>query len=76
MAVTLRYFEEMDCASDYESTLGLSNGALRGILGRALMTMRKRLRPASGSPGETSPCLNDTIHEEIEGWLAADSTNN
>ncbi len=45
MAVTLRYFEEMDYAS-IESTLGLSNGALRGILGRALMTMRKRLRPA------------------------------
>jgi RNA polymerase sigma-70 factor (ECF subfamily) len=45
MAVTLRYLEEMDYAS-IESTLGLSNGALRGVLGRALRTMRKRLRPA------------------------------
>src|SRR5690349_7726989 len=42
MAITLRYFEEMDYAS-IESTLGLSNGALRGILGRAMTTMRKRL---------------------------------
>lgn len=48
MAVTLRYFEEMDYAS-IEGILGLSNGALRGILGRALMTMRKRLRPALAS---------------------------
>jgi RNA polymerase sigma-70 factor (ECF subfamily) len=45
MAVTLRYFEEMDYAS-IENTLGLSNGALRGILGRAMVTMRRRLRPA------------------------------
>ena len=45
LAVTLRYFEEMDYAS-IENTLGLSNGALRGILGRAMATMRKRLRPA------------------------------
>jgi RNA polymerase sigma-70 factor, ECF subfamily len=45
MAITLRYFEELDYAT-IERTLGLSNGALRGILGRALTTMRKRLRPA------------------------------
>ena len=45
MAITLRYFEELDYAT-IERTLGLSNGALRGILGRALITMRKRLRPA------------------------------
>jgi RNA polymerase sigma-70 factor (ECF subfamily) len=44
-ALTLRYFEEMDYAS-IERLLGLTNGALRGILGRALGTMRKRLRPA------------------------------
>ena len=44
-ALTLRYFEAMDYAA-IERTLGLSNGALRGILGRALATMRKRLRPA------------------------------
>ncbi len=43
-ALTLRYFEAMDYAA-IERTLGLSNGALRGILGRAMQTMRKRLRP-------------------------------
>jgi RNA polymerase sigma-70 factor, ECF subfamily len=44
-AVTLRYFEEMDYRT-IEKTLGLSNGALRGILGRSLAAMRKQLRPA------------------------------
>jgi len=44
-ALTLRYFEEMEYAT-IENTLGLTNGALRGILGRALATMRKQLRPA------------------------------
>jgi RNA polymerase sigma-70 factor (ECF subfamily) len=44
-ALTLRYFEAMDYAS-IERTLGLSNGALRGILGRAMSAMRQRLRPA------------------------------
>ncbi|MGH8101944.1 MAG: RNA polymerase sigma factor [Chthoniobacterales bacterium] len=44
-ALTLRYFEEMDYHT-IENTLGLSNGALRGILGRALASMRKQLRPA------------------------------
>jgi RNA polymerase sigma-70 factor (ECF subfamily) len=44
-AITLRYFETMDYAT-IERTLGLTNGALRGILGRALGTMRKRLRTA------------------------------
>jgi RNA polymerase sigma-70 factor (ECF subfamily) len=47
-AVTLRYFEDMDYRS-IENTLGLSNGALRGILGRALASMRKQLRPALAS---------------------------
>jgi RNA polymerase sigma-70 factor (ECF subfamily) len=47
-ALTLRYFEEMDYQS-IEKLLGLSNGALRGILGRALATMRKQLRPALAS---------------------------
>jgi len=45
MAVTLRYFEELDYAT-IEQTLGLTNGALRGILGRALGVMRRRLKPA------------------------------
>jgi RNA polymerase sigma-70 factor (ECF subfamily) len=44
-ALTLRYFEEMDYRT-IENTLGLTNGALRGILGRALASMRRQLRPA------------------------------
>lgn len=44
-ALTLRYFEEMDYRS-IENALGLTNGSLRGILGRALASMRKQLRPA------------------------------
>lgn len=47
-ALTLRYFEEMDYRS-IENMLGLSNGALRGILGRSLASMRKLLRPALAS---------------------------
>jgi RNA polymerase sigma-70 factor (ECF subfamily) len=47
-ALTLRYFEEMDYRS-IETTLGLTNGGLRGILGRALASMRKQLRPALAS---------------------------
>ena len=44
--IALRYLEEMDYAT-IERTLGLSNGALRGILGRALAAMRKRLKTNS-----------------------------
>jgi RNA polymerase sigma-70 factor, ECF subfamily len=47
-ALTLRYFEEMDYRS-IENTLGLTDGALRGILGRALAALRKQLRPAFAS---------------------------
>jgi RNA polymerase sigma-70 factor (ECF subfamily) len=47
-ALMLRYFEEMDYAT-IENTLGLTNGALRGILGRALASMRKQLKPALAS---------------------------
>ena len=47
-AVALRYLEDMDYAT-IERTLGLSNGALRGILGRALASMRKQLKPAIAS---------------------------
>ena len=47
-ALTLRYFEEMDYRT-IENTLGLTNGALRGILGRALASMRKQLRPSLAS---------------------------
>ena len=48
MAVTLRYFENLDYAT-IERMLGLTNGALRGILGRALGVMRRRLKPALAS---------------------------
>jgi RNA polymerase sigma-70 factor, ECF subfamily len=44
-ALTLRYFEHMDYRT-IENTLGLTNGALRGILGRAMASMRKQIRPA------------------------------
>jgi RNA polymerase sigma-70 factor (ECF subfamily) len=47
-ALALRYFEEMDYRT-MENTLGLTNGALRGILGRALASLRKQLRPALAS---------------------------
>jgi RNA polymerase sigma-70 factor (ECF subfamily) len=49
VALTLRYFDALDYAT-IEQTLGLTNGALRGILGRALQTMRKRLQPALAAP--------------------------
>ena len=49
LAITLRYFDALDYAT-IERTLGLTNGALRGILGRALQAMRKRLQPALASP--------------------------
>jgi RNA polymerase sigma-70 factor, ECF subfamily len=42
-ALTLRYLEELDYGS-IERLLDLSNGSLRGILGRALAIMRKRLK--------------------------------
>ena len=38
--------EEMDYQT-IENTLGLTNGSLRGILGRALATMRKQLALAA-----------------------------
>jgi RNA polymerase sigma-70 factor (ECF subfamily) len=47
-ALTLRYFEDMDYRT-IENRLGLTNGALRGILGRALASLRKQLRPALAS---------------------------
>jgi RNA polymerase sigma-70 factor, ECF subfamily len=47
-ALTLRYFEEMDYQS-IEKLLGISNGTLRGILGRTLASLRKQLRPALAS---------------------------
>ena len=43
-ALALRYLEELDYAT-VERLLDLSSGSVRGILGRALATMRKRLKP-------------------------------
>lgn len=45
IALTLRYLEGLDHRA-IEQTMGVSNGALRGILGRALATMRKALKPS------------------------------
>ena len=45
IALTLRYLDDMDHRK-IEETMGLTNGALRGILGRALATLRKTLKPA------------------------------
>jgi len=47
-AVTLRYLEGLDTRS-IESTMGLSSGALRGILGRALASLRKTLGPSAST---------------------------
>lgn len=47
-ALTLRYLEGLDHAA-IEQAMALSNGALRGVLSRALDTMRRGLRPASAS---------------------------
>ncbi len=47
-ALALRYFEELDYTT-IENRLGLTNGSLRGILGRALATLRKQLKPALAS---------------------------
>ena len=46
----------------------LTNGALRGILGRALASLRKQLRPLSLQRTESMA----TVHDEIDNWLAAD----
>jgi RNA polymerase sigma-70 factor (ECF subfamily) len=51
IALTLRYLEGMDHQS-IERTMGVSNGALRGILGRALATMRKALKPSTLAPSK------------------------
>lgn len=44
VALSLRYLEGMDCRS-IESVMGLSSGALRGILARALEALRHTLKP-------------------------------
>lgn len=47
-ALTLRYLEGLDHRA-IEQTMALSNGALRGILSRALETMRRGLRAAAAA---------------------------
>jgi RNA polymerase sigma-70 factor (ECF subfamily) len=44
-ALTLRYLDGLECRA-VEHLMGLSNGALRGILGRALGTLRRTLPPS------------------------------
>ena len=44
LAVTLRYLDGMDFHS-IEETMGISNGALRGILGRSIETLRHSMKP-------------------------------
>ena len=43
-ALTLRYLDGLDHHA-IEEIMGITNGALRGILGRALAAMRKTLKP-------------------------------
>ena len=50
-ALALRYFDGMDYGT-IERTLGLTNGALRGLLGRGLQIMRRRLQPALASANQ------------------------
>lgn len=45
LAITLRYLEGMD-HQGIEEAMGVSNGALRGILGRSLQVLRQTLKPA------------------------------
>lgn len=51
-ALTLRYLEGMD-ARGIESIMGISNGALRGILGRALATLRQSLSHTAFNEGRS-----------------------
>lgn len=44
VALSLRYLEGMDCRS-VEAAMGLTSGALRGILARALESLRHTLKP-------------------------------
>lgn len=43
-AITLRYLDGMDFQT-IEETMGISNGALRGILGRSIETLRQGMKP-------------------------------
>ena len=67
-AVTLRYFEELDYAT-IERTLGLSNGALRGISAAPSGPCAANSNP----PWRLAPdFFMPTIHEQIDELLAAD----
>jgi len=49
IAVTLRYLEGMNLKAIQE-TMGLTNGALRGVLGRGLSVLRRTLKPLKTQP--------------------------
>ena len=51
IAITLRFMEGMDCR-EIQETMGLSHGALRGILARAMKTLREGIG-ADLHPGNT-----------------------
>jgi len=56
LALTLRYMEGLDYHG-IEQAMGISNGAVRGILARTLQTMRKALKPWIRSEGRPSGLL-------------------
>jgi RNA polymerase sigma-70 factor (ECF subfamily) len=56
LALTLRYMEGLDYHG-IEQAMGISNGAVRGILARTLQTMRKALKPWIRSDGRPSGVL-------------------
>ena len=58
-ALTLRYLEGLDHRA-IEQAMDLSNGALRGILGRALETMRRGLR-ATASAASATTSFSDAL---------------
>lgn len=56
LAVTLRYMEGMDYEG-IKKAMGITNGAVRGILARTLQTLRRTLKPWVRSDGRPSGVL-------------------
>ncbi|MHC5038209.1 MAG: RNA polymerase sigma factor [Planctomycetota bacterium] len=56
LAITLRYLEGMDYRG-IEAAMGITNGAVRGILARSLQTLRKTLRPWIQTEGHPTGAL-------------------
>lgn len=48
LALTMRYIEDLD-ARTIEEAMNISEGALRGILGRGLTALRERLKPVANN---------------------------